>query len=368
MKTVKVGIVGIGDISGIYLENITNRFKGLKIVGVCDLKPERAAAAVEKYGIAKQYTDMYELFADPEVEIVLNLTRPYEHYGVTKPALLAGKHVYSEKPLAATLREGEELVALAKEKGLLLGGAPDTFMGAGIQTCRKLIDAGFIGDPVGAAAFMICRGHESWHHDPDFYYQHGGGPMMDMGPYYITALINLMGGVNCVTGMCRASYPERIITSKEHFGETIKVNVPTYTAGVLQFDSGAIGTVFTTFDVSYQSQARLEIYGSQGTLICPDPNTFGGPIKLLRQEDGELRELPLCFGYSTNSRALGLADMARALLTGREFRADCAQTLHVLEIMEGLKTSGEEKRFVQLKSSFARKEPMKKLPMDGILE
>lgn len=177
METVKIGMVGVGDISGIYLKNITGLFKEIELVAVCDLVREKAERAKEQYGIPKIYDTMYELFADPEIDIVLNLTRPYEHFGVSSEALKAGKHVYSEKPLAATLEEGRELVRLAQEKNLLLGGAPDTFLGAGIQTCRKLIDSGFIGEPIGAAAFMICRGHESWHPDPAFYYQHGGGPM-----------------------------------------------------------------------------------------------------------------------------------------------------------------------------------------------
>lgn len=226
METVKIGIVGVGAISGIYLQNITGRFRELEIAGVCDLIPERAEKAAADYPVGRIYRDMHELFADPQVDIVLNLTRPYEHFDVTKAALLAGKHVYSEKPLAASLEEGKELVRLAEEKNLLLGGAPDTFLGAGIQTCRKLIDDGFIGEPIGAAAFLICAGHESWHPDPDFYYQYGGGPMMDMGPYYLTALVNLLGGVAGVNGMSKASFPTRTITSQPHFGETITVRVP----------------------------------------------------------------------------------------------------------------------------------------------
>ena len=221
METIKIGIVGIGAISGIYLDNITNRFREMEIVGVCDLIRERAEKAVEKYNIPHLYETMYDLFADDSIDIVLNLTRPYEHFDVSKAALEAGKHVYSEKPLAASLDEGKQLVALAQEKGLLIGGAPDTFMGAGIQTCRKLIDDGFIGQPVGAAAFMI--GHETWHPDPAFYYQYGDGPMMDMGPYYLTALVNLLGGVSGVTGIAKSSFPTRLITSKPHYGEVAQV-------------------------------------------------------------------------------------------------------------------------------------------------
>ncbi|MHB1483501.1 MAG: Gfo/Idh/MocA family protein [Saccharofermentanales bacterium] len=368
MNKVKIGIVGVGDISGIYLENLTNKFKEIEVTGVCDLIRERAEKAAEKYKIANIYETMHDVFADPQIDIVLNLTRPYEHFEVSLAALKAGKHVYSEKPLGATLEEGKELVRLAEENGFMLGGAPDTFMGAGIQTCRKLIDDGFIGTPVGAAAFMICRGHESWHHDPDFYYQRGGGPMMDMGPYYLTALVNLLGGVEGVTGMAKTFFPTRTITSHPHFGETIKVNVPTFVTGTLQFQSGAIGTIFTTFDVHYMSQARLEIYGSAGTLIVPDPNGFGGPVQLLRAEDGNLRQIPLLFGYQENSRALGLADMAKALQTGRRFRANHHLTFHVLEIMETIMKSSEQKRYLPLESGFTREKPMEPIVIPGVLD
>lgn len=368
MNTVKIGIVGIGAISGIYLKNITETFKEIEIIGVCDLIRERAEKAVENYPIPKLYEDMYELFADPEVDIVLNLTRPYEHYEVTKAALLAGKHVYSEKPLAASLEEGTELIKLSKEKNLMLGGAPDTFLGAGIQTCRKLIEDGYIGTPIGAAGFMICHGHESWHPDPEFYYKYGGGPMFDMGPYYLTALVNLLGNVESVSAMTKKSFPTRTITSKPHFGEVVDVDVPTYITGTMQFENGVIGTLFTTFDVYYPFQARLEIYGSEGTLLVPDPNTFGGPIKLLRPEDGTLRELPITFDYKENSRALGLADMAKALRTGRGFRANVDMTYHVLEVMESFTKSSEEKRWVEIQSRFDKTPIMNRSCVHGVLD
>ena len=365
---IKIGMVGVGDISGIYLENITKVFKEIKLTAVCDLIRERAENAKEKYNIPKIYDTMYDLFADKEIDIVLNLTRPYQHFEVSKAALEAGKHVYSEKPLAATFEEGLELVSLAEEKGLLLGGAPDTFLGAGIQTCRQLIDSGMIGDPVGAAAFMICHGHESWHPDPEFYYKHGGGPMMDMGPYYITALINLLGGVKSVTGVTRTSFPKRMITSQPHSGEMIDVDVPTFITGILHFDSNIVGTIFTTFDVHYTEQARFEVYGSKGTLLIPDPNTFGGPIRLLRQEDGAMKEMPLLFDYKENSRALGLADMAKSLETGRKCRVTCKQTLHVLEIMTSFQKSSDLRRTVDLQTRFTKELPMKSKPLRGVLD
>lgn len=368
MGKVKIAMVGVGAISGIYLENITNVFQEVEIIGVCDLVRERAENAKEKYEIEKIYDTMEDAFADPEVDMVLNLTRPYEHYEVTKGALMAGKHVYSEKPLGATFEEGKELADLAEEKQLMLGGAPDTFLGSGIQTCRKLIDDGYIGKPVGAAAFMICRGHETWHPDPEFYYKFGGGPMLDMGPYYITALVNLLGGVQSVTGVTKTSFPKRTITSKPKAGTVIDVDVPTYITGILNFDSGAVGTIFTTFDVYYQQQARLEIYGSKGTLIVPDPNTFGGPVKLLRPEDGELKEMPLLYDYKENSRGLGVADMAKALTVGRDYRADYKQTRHVLEILTSFEKSSREGRFIRLETSYNRGLPMVNNPMQGILD
>lgn len=368
MNTVKIAIIGVGDISGIYLKNITSMFKEINVIGVCDLVKEKAQKAMETYNIPKLYEDMHEAFQDSEVDIILNLTRPYEHYDVTKAALEAGKHVYSEKPLAATFEEGKELVALAEEKGLMLGGAPDTFLGAGIQTCRKLIDDGFIGTPVGAAAFMICRGHESWHPDPAFYYKHGGGPMMDMGPYYITSLVNLLGGVSGVTGISKASFDKRTITSQPLNGTVVDVEVPTYVTGIMNFDNGAIGTIFTTFDVHYDTQARFEIYGSEGTLIIPDPNTFGGPIKLLRPEDGGYKEMPLMFDYADNSRALGLADMAKALQTGRAYRANYKLTQHVLEILTSFDKSSEQGKYISLETKYERDIPMKINPLKGILD
>lgn len=368
MNRVRVGFVGVGDISGIYLKNITERFKGLEIAGICDLVRSKAEAAAEKYGIAKIYSDMYELFADESVDIVLNITRPYEHYGVSKAALEAGKHVYSEKPLAASLEEGRKLVALARDRGLLLGGAPDTFLGAGIQTCRKLIDDGFIGEPVGAAAFMVCRGHESWHPDPEFYYKYGGGPLLDMGPYYLTALINMLGAVKSVAGMSKVSFPKRMITSQPLNGTEIGVDVPTYIQSLLRFESGVIGSLFTTFDVHYPFPVRFEVYGSAGTLLVPDPNSFGGDVVLYRPEDGEIKKMPLLFKYSSNNRALGLADMARALETGRAPRAGCEQTYHVLEIMSRILQSGAEGRETAVESGFTRQPPMEVPVIKGLFD
>ena len=368
MTRVKIGVLGAGAISGIYFKNLTGVFKEVEVAAVCDLFTEKAKEAAEEYKIPKVYETMEAMLADEEIEIILNLTRPNEHYQTTKAALLAGKHVYSEKPLAATYEEGVELVHLAKEKGLMLGGAPDTYLGAGIQTCRKLIDDGYIGDVIGAQAQMVCHGHESWHPAPEFYYQAGGGPMMDMGPYYITALVNLVGRVKGVSGMCGKSFSQRIITSEPKRGTVVDVEVPTHTAGLLQFENGAIGTVLTTFDVYYDKSACLEIYGTKGTLRVPDPNTFSGSVSLLRPEDGSFKEIPLLFDYADNSRGLGVADMAKALRTKREFRADAEQTLHVLEILTAFEKSSQEGRYLELSSPYHRKKAMENLPVTGILD
>ena len=364
---VKVAMIGVGAISGIYLKNITETFHELELIGVCDLVRERAEKARAEYHVPKLYETMHDAFADPEVEIVLNLTRPNEHFEVTKAALLAGKHVYSEKPLGADFEEGKTLVKLAQEKGLMLGGAPDTFLGAGIQTCRRLIDDGVIGDVVGAAAFMICRGHESWHPDPEFYYKRGGGPMMDMGPYYVTALTNLVGGVKAVTGVTKSTFPQRLVTSAPKRGQIVDVDVPTFVTGMMEFDNGAVGTIFTTFDVFYPSQARLEVYGTHGTLFVPDPNTFGGPVSLFTPEDRTVKEVPLLYDYKENSRALGLADMANALLNNRPFRADYHQTLHVLEILTAFEKSSDRHSRVELATKFHRRAQMGRGGMPGIV-
>lgn len=353
-----VGIVGIGCISGIYLKNLHNVFHGLRLVAVCDLIKERAEKAQNEYNIPKLYDTMEELFADPEIDIVLNLTRPYQHYEVSKAALLAGKHVYSEKPLGADLAEGEELVALAAEKGVIIGGAPDTFMGASIQTCRKLIDNGLIGEPIGGRCAMASHGVETWHPDPDFYYQRGGGPLYDMGPYYITALINLLGGIKSVYGYAKTAYPTRLITAKPHEGEIIQVNTPTHIESFLNFDCGAVVSLLTSFDVYNTKQTNIEIYGTKGTLYVPDPNCFDGKITFFNGETRQTEEYPLEFDYAENSRCLGLADMAKAIESGRTLRTSSKQTFHVLEVMASIMKSAELGAPVNLTSHFEREAPM----------
>ncbi len=356
----KVGMVGVGCISGIYLKNFKETFKDVQLVAVCDLIRERAEKAQKEYNIPKIYDTMEELFADPEIDMVLNLTRPYQHYEVSKAALEAGKHVYSEKPLGADWEEGTALVKLAQEKGLWIGGAPDTFMGAGIQTCRKLIDEGIIGEVIGGRCVMATHGVESWHPDPDFYYQRGGGPVLDMGPYYITALINLLGGIKRVYATSRTTFSERLITAKPHVGEIIKVNVPTHYETLITFESGVTISFLTTFDLYNAKQANIQLYGMKGNLYVPDPNCFGSEkgMKLLDGSTGEMKELPLEFDYGVNSRCLGLDDLAAAIEQGRPPRTSYKQTYHVLEAMTGIMKSAETGMPYEMTTKFTREAPM----------
>ena len=363
----KVGMVGVGCISGIYLKNFHEVFKDVQLVAVCDLIRERAENAQKQYNIPKIYDTMEELFADPEIDIVLNLTRPYQHYAVSKAALLAGKHVYSEKPLGADLEEGKELVALAAERGLTIGGAPDTFMGAGIQTCRKLLDDGVIGDLIGGRCVMASHGVESWHPDPDFYYQRGGGPLFDMGPYYITALLNLIGGIREVYGYTHTSYEKRLITAEPHVGEIIEVNTPTHIESFLTFDRGITVSLLTSFDIYNSQQTNIEIYGTKGTLYVPDPNNFSGKITFFNGETKQEEEFPLTFDYPDNSRCLGLDDLAKSLETGRPGRTTSRQTFHVLETMAGVFESARTGKPYVLKSHFEREAPMDPTLPHGVL-
>ncbi|MFD0711410.1 Gfo/Idh/MocA family protein [Paenibacillus sp. GCM10027626] len=353
MRKVKTGIIGCGNISSIYLENTTRMFDSLEVCAVADLDMERARAKAAEYGVPRACT-AEELLADPDIELVINLTVPQVHAKVCLSALEAGKHVYVEKPLAVSMEDGRSILELAKAKGLLVGAAPDTFLGGGIQTCRKLIDDGWIGTPVAATAFMASRGPESFHPDPDFLYQPGAGPMFDMGPYYLTALVNLIGPVRRVTGSARITFPERIITSEPRAGQRIKVNTPTHIAGVLDFDNGAIGTMITSFDVGATSLPYIEIYGSEGTLKVPDPNTFGGPVLLRRLGAEEWTEMPLSHGFAGNSRGLGAADMAEAIACGGQHRASGEMAYHVLELMHGFHIASEQGKHYEVQSSCAR--------------
>ena len=355
MRRIKAGVVGYGNISGIYLKNLTGIFADrVEVVAVCDLIPEKALAAQKTYGIPKAYFTDEEIMADEEIELIVNITTPDQHCPVNLMALSAGKHAYCEKPLAICRADGERQVKLAKEKGLLLGGAPDTFLGGGIQTCRKLIDDGAIGDVVAVNASMRCRGHESWHPGPAFYYKKGGGPMFDMGPYYLTCLVNLVGAARSVMAYTRVTFPQRRITSQPLYGTLVDVEVPTHIAGLIRFENGAIGTLTTTFDVYDDHQACVEVFGSRGSILVPDPNGFGGPVKLLRENASRYEEVPILFGYCENSRGLGVYDMCAAIAQGRTPRANCSQTFHVLDLMCAFHESSDAGKEILLQKGFSR--------------
>jgi predicted dehydrogenase len=367
VRKAKIGIVGCGNISSIYFENLTKTFVNTEVYACADLSTERAEQAKEKYGIPHVLTTE-ELLASKEIEIVVNLTTPKGHFEVCRQALLAGKHVYVEKPLSLSLEDGAELVRLAKERNLMIGCAPDTFLGAGLQACRKLIDDGYIGTPVAATAFMACHGHEGWHPDPEFYYQAGGGPMFDMGPYYLTALVSLLGAAKTVCGMTKTSFPQRTITSAPKFGKTIEVEVPTHIAGTVEFHNGVIASMITSFDIWSSQLPRIEIYGSLGTLVVPDPNTFGGPVLFRPAQSKEFKEVPLVHGYAENSRGIGVADMARCLVTAESPRANGELANHVLEIMHAFHTSSDTKQYADLLTTCEKPRPISLGLVKGYLD
>lgn len=358
MKKVNVAVVGCGNISGIYLHNLTKTFDNVDVYAIADLIPANTKTKSEEYGIGRIMT-LEEILADKNVQIVLNLTTPPLHYGISKQALLAGKHVHSEKPLSISYAQGKELVQIAEEKDLFLGCAPDTFLGGGIQTCRKIIDDGLIGDVIGANAFMMSHGHETWHPNPVFYYQVGGGPMFDMGPYYLTALVSLMGNVESVAGMTSTSFPTRRVTSQPNYGQIIDVEVPTHVNGLLRFASGAVGNIITTFDVWGSTLPWIEIHGTRGSIQVPDPNGFGGQVMLRQHFDSEFKPYPTTHPNTDNSRGLGVWDMADCILTGRkDLRASGRLALHVLEIMEAIHISSDKKAQVDLETICGRPTPM----------
>jgi len=354
----RIGIAGIGNISKIYLDNLTGMFaKQVKVTSAADIIFQRAEKAASDYKL-KAFSSLDEMLKHGDVDIVLNITPPKTHYEVALAAVKAGKHVYNEKPICVKREEAENILKTAAENGVKVGGAPDTFLGAGLQTCRKLLDDGWIGRPVAAAAILMSHGPEHWHPSPHFFYQDGAGPMFDMGPYYLTALVSLLGQVNRVCGSAGIGTPEREITNQYQYGEKIKVEVPTHIAGVLDFSCGAIGTLITSFDVYSHSMPCIEIYGTEGTLKVPDPNTFCGPVFVKRFREEKWSEIPLIKKYSENSRGLGLTDMAVSIEENRKHRASSDLTYHVLDIIHGIHDASRSGKYYKLKSKCKRPEAM----------
>jgi len=366
MKKTKVGVIGCGKICDIYFQNCL-KFDGLEVAACADIVQERAQAKASQYGVP-QVCSVEQMLADSDLDIILNLTIPDAHAQIAIAAVQAGKSVYNEKPLTITRKDGKRLLDLAKKKNVLVGCAPDTFLGGGLQTCRKLIDDGEIGQPVAAVAFMTCHGHEGWHPDPEFYYKVGGGPMFDMGPYYLTAMISLMGPIRRVTGSARKTFAERTITSKPKAGTKITVDVPTHIAGVMDFVDGAVGTIITSFDVWSANLPRIEVYGTDGSLSVPDPNTFGGPVSIRKAGQKEWSEVALTHGYAQNSRGVGVADMACALQTGRAHRASGELAYHVLDAMHAFHDASAKGRHVELAGTCRRPAPLPTGLPEGTLD
>jgi hypothetical protein len=355
-QPVGVGIIGCGVISSAYLQ-AARWFPQFEIRALADLDPAAAEARGEEFGVGAMAVDA--LLASDRVEIVVNLTIPEAHVPVGRAAVAAGKHVYLEKPLGVSCAEAGILLEEAAAQGLRVGCAPDTFLGGGHQTARRLLDEGAIGDVVGGTAFLMLPGHERWHPNPDFYYaREGGGPMLDMGPYYITDLVNLLGPVAEVAAFGRIGRSPRKIRTGPRAGDEVPVECATHLAGVMAFASGAIVQIATSFEVWAHKHTPLELYGTKGSLAVPDPNRFGGTVELCAA-DGGWQAMPTSHGYADgNYRGLGLADMAAALRERRPHRASGALAGHVLEVMEALVRSSEGAGIVGVTSRVARPAPL----------
>ncbi|NTF42191.1 Gfo/Idh/MocA family protein [Rhizobium rhizogenes] len=355
-KELGVGIIGCGNISTTYF-SLSPLFKGLKVLACADINMDAARARAEEYKVKAQTID--ELLANDELDVIVNLTIPDAHFPVSKRILEAGKHAYSEKPLVLTLEQGEELRRIAKEKGLAVGCAPDTFLGGAHQLARKFIDDGGIGRITSGSCHVMSPGMEMWHPNPDFFFLPGGGPILDLGPYYIANLINLIGPVKRVGAMTSMASETRTITSQPRNGETIPVKTPTTIQALLEFVSGANITLTASWDVWSHRHANMELYGTEGSLYVPDPNFFGGTVEASgRDKDIKpLENWPHPFGIANqespsgaraNYRTAGLADLAASLIDGRDARCSLDRTLHGVDVMTSILRSGAENRFIDL--------------------
>lgn len=347
-----IGIIGCGNISKAYFEG-GQKASNLSVVACADLLPEAALAQAETYGCRACSVD--ELLADPNIELVVNLTLPQAHVEVGLQAVAAGKHVYSEKPLGLELAEAKSLLDAAAEKGLRVGNAPDTFLFGGSQTARKLVDDGWIGRPIGGIATMMCHGHEHWHPNPGFYYAQGGGPMLDMGPYYLHALVNLIGPIRRVAGFASKGFEERRATSEGAFGQILPVSVPTHYSGSLEFHCGALVSVIMSFDVWSADSPPLQLFGTEGSLQAGDPNVFTESPQLQR-ERGPWREAPLT--HPANARMIGVVDMVQAILDDRPHRASGQNALHALEAMLAFEKSSATGQTVEIATPAERPAPL----------
>ena len=351
MRKVGFGVIGCGVISTAYLK-AAQRFANLELRAVADMRSAAAEKQAAAFGVPALPVD--QLLKRDDIEIVVNLTVPLAHTEVSLAILNAGKHVHSEKPLGVTVAEARKVMELAAAKGLRVGCAPDTFLGGGHQTARKAIDDGAIGQPVAGTAFFMCPGHERWHPAPGFYYLRGGGPMLDMGPYYITSLVQLLGPIASVVGSVAKPRLERLVTSEPMNGTLIPVEVATHVAGLLEFVSGAVVSIVMSFDVPKHKHAPIELYGTAASLLVPDPNRFGGQVAVAKP-DGKWRTVRHTHGNVDGEfRSIGVADLAAAIVTGRPHRASGALALHALEAMEAFQISADEGRRVKLDTTVER--------------
>lgn len=324
-------IIGCGNISDTYITNL-KRFPTIELKYCCDIIDEKAIEKSEKYNLT--YKNLNDIYASEDIDLIVNLTNPSSHFEVSLKAIEHGKHVYTEKPLATTYEEAELLVEKAKEKGLSIGCAPDTFFGGVWQTARKLIEDGWIGKPISATAFMLCRGHESWHPSPEFFYKPGGGPLFDMGPYYLTTLVFLLGPIKEVFAYGKKTFDKRTITSKEKFGASIDVEVLTHINTVIKFENEVLCSMIMSFDTWAHCLPYIEVYGEYGSLSLPDPNCFGGTIKYYNQYTQRWSEVPTIYDVFDNLRGIGIADMAEGIKNNKPFRTHFEIGLHILEVME----------------------------------
>ncbi len=367
LDRVRVGVVGCGAVSGQYLGN-ARKFPIIQIVSLADLIRGRCESRAAEFGLADaRICTTEQMMEDKSVEVILNLTWPKAHVAVDMQAVEAGKHVFSEKPLGITVAESQGLLAAAARRKVRIGCAPDTVLGAGIQTARKVVDDGVIGRPVAFTAFMMNRGVETWHPNPPFYYEPGGGPMLDMGPYYLTALMNILGPIRRVGGMTSIAIPDRLITHRNPdgapgplFGRKIKVATPDHVCGIVEFVNGCIGTLVTSFATHHpvhDGKQPIVIHGTEGTMKVPDPNCFDGPVHIRLADDADWREVPVAFSTG-HGRAVGLADMCHALRVDREHRCSSEQAAAVMEAMQAFLDTSRAGALHDMRSKYERPSPM----------
>ena len=349
---VGVGVIGAGVISTQYLDNLTT-FPDLEVRFVADIDQDRARSQAEKYGIPA-FGTVEELLADDGVEIVVNLTLPATHVEVALQVLAAGKHIWTEKPFALDRESGQQLLDAAHAANLRVATAPDTFLGAGLQSSRRFVESGGIGTPLTAITLMQSPGPESWHPNPDFLFQEGAGPLFDIGPYYLTALVQLFGPVTRVTAVASKAKPSRVIGSGPRAGESFEVTVPTHVSALYEFESGQTAQSVFSFD-SKLRRTQFEVAGVEGTLVVPDPNTFTGPLSVYR--DGlESEEVPTT--GATTSRGTGVAELAQAIRAGRPERASGEQAFHVLDVMVSTIESAASGHPVEVQSTVTLAPPL----------